>query len=75
MSVVGSVGGGAGSGPSSATRPLNSDAIFRIEVSQSSRKTSVLVMKCTARLYSLETLALAGKSSNQGQSELGGSHT
>ena len=41
-------GGGGG-------RPLTNEAVFRIEVSLSSRKSSAIVMKTNARLYSLET--------------------
>ena len=52
------VGGGATGAASTpigqGTRPLTSDAVFRIEVSLSSRKSSAIVMKTTARLYSLE---------------------
>ena len=36
------------------TRLLPYDAVFRIEVSLSSQKTSAIVMRTTARLYSLE---------------------
>ena len=71
MSAVGPVGGGAGSAPSSVARALNSDAIFRIEVSLSSRRSTVIVMKCTARLYSLETVAPAKNPSDQGQYQYG----
>ncbi len=46
MSAGGSVGGVA--------RPLSHDAVFRIEVSLSSRRSSAIVMRTTARLYSLE---------------------
>lgn len=45
-------GGGGGSG---GGRPLSSEAVFRIEVSLSSRKSSAIVMRTSARLYSLET--------------------
>ena len=65
MSAVGFVG--AGPQPSgSVARPLNSDAIFRIEVSLSSRRSTVIVMKCTARLYSLESMKSSEDSANQG---------
>lgn len=37
-----------------SAKPLNHDAVFRIEVSLSSRKSSAIVMRTTARLYSLE---------------------
>ena len=43
-----------GGSDTSGSHPLNNDAIFRIEVSLSSQKSSVVVMRCTARLYSLE---------------------
>lgn len=36
-------------------RPLTNEAVFRIEVSLSSRKSSAIVMRTSARLYSLET--------------------
>lgn len=37
-----------------SARPLSYDAVFRIEVSLSSRKSSAIVMRTTARLYTLE---------------------
>ena len=37
-----------------SARPLSYDAMFRIEVSLSSRKSSAIVMRTTARLYTLE---------------------
>ena len=56
--------GGATTSTGQGTRPLTSDAIFRIEVSLSSRKSSAIVMKTTARLYALEgaTPAVPGAS-------------
>ena len=58
------VGGGGTGATGQGTRPLTSDAVFRIEVSLSSRKSSAIVMKTTARLYSLEgaTPAVPGAS-------------
>ena len=44
--------------------PLNNEAVFRIELSFSSRKSSVIVMRCTARLYSLERV---GQGAGQGE--------
>ena len=56
--------GGSGTSSSSSTSlsalPLNNEAVFRIELSFSSRKSSVIVMRCTARLYSLEGVKGAG---------------
>ena len=57
VGVDGGEGGGVGAVTTptgQGTRPLTSDAVFRIEVSLSSRKSSAIVMKTTARLYSLE---------------------
>jgi len=50
-----------------SAKPLNHDAVFRIEVSLSSRKSSAIVMRTTARLYSLEgtqQMGAAGLSAN-----------
>ncbi len=38
----------------SGAKVLTHDAVFRIEVSLSSRRSSAIVMHTTARLYSLE---------------------
>ena len=67
VNPVGVGGGAAGAATTpigQGTRPLTSDAVFRIEVSLSSRKSSAIVMKTTARLYSLEgaTPAVPGAS-------------
>ena len=48
------VGRSGTSSSSISSLPLNNEAVFRIELSFSSRKSSVIVMRCTARLYSLE---------------------
>ena len=60
----GSGGIGTATAGGQVTGPLTSDAVFRIEVSLSSRKSSAIVMKTTARLYSLEgaTPAIPGAS-------------
>ena len=61
--------GGIGGEPASSgqgTRPLTSEAIFRIEVSLSSRKSSAIVMKTTARLYALEGAVPAVPGSSPG---------
>lgn len=60
MSAVGAAGDAGTEGEqnpsfSSSILTLTSEAVFRIEVSLSSRKSTVIVMKCTARLYSLES--------------------
>ena len=62
---VGGAAAGAATTPiGQGARPLTSDAVFRIEVSLSSRKSSAIVMKTTARLYALEgaTPAVPGAS-------------
>ena len=41
-------------GSSVGGRPLSNDAVFRIEVSLSSRRSSAIVMRTTARLYTLD---------------------
>ena len=66
------VGGSGPSASSLGSRPLNNEAVFRIELSFSSRKSSVIVMRCTARLYSLEGTGQKGAGSalptaNQGE--------
>ena len=45
---------------------LSQDAVFRIEVSLSSRKSSAIVMRTTARLYSLQGTAGGGGASGEG---------
>ena len=45
---------------------LSQDAVFRIEVSLSSRKSSAIVMRTTARLYSLQGTASGGGGSGEG---------
>lgn len=52
------------------TRPLTSDAVFRIEVSLSSRKSSAIVMKTSARLYSLEGAVPAIPGASPGKQSL-----
>ena len=44
---------------------LSQDAVFRIEVSLSSRKSSAIVMRTTARLYSLQGTAGGGGASGE----------
>lgn len=64
--------GGSGTSSSSSTSlsslPLNNEAVFRIELSFSSRKSSVIVMRCTARLYSLEGVNGTEKGEEPGES-------
>lgn len=64
LGVGGGSTGAATTPTGQGTRPLTSDAVFRIEVSLSSRKSSAIVMKTSARLYALEgaTPAVPGAS-------------
>ena len=64
MSAVQKVGGSDDSSSTAGSRPLNNEAVFRIELSFSSRRSSVIVMRCTARLYALEG---AGQTPTGGQ--------
>lgn len=62
---AGGIGGAATAGQSN--RPLTSEAVFRIEVSLSSRRSSAIVMKTTARLYALEGATPAVPGSSPGE--------
>ncbi len=69
MSVVKKVGGDGDSASSPVgARPLNNEAVFRIELSFSSRRSSVIVMRCTARLYALEVVG-QGRGKGEGQQQ------
>ena len=73
---VGGGGTGAATTPTGqGPRPLTSDAVFRIEVSLSSRKSSAIVMKTTARLYSLEGATPAVPGASPGKTILYGINT
>ena len=64
-------GGGGGGGVVHLPQLLPYEAVFRIEVSLSSQTTSAIVMRTTARLYSLEG-AQSGTSSTGGGGGGGG---
>ncbi len=70
MSAVGHVGGVTSPTSSwtseAASRPLSSDSMLRIELSLSSRRSTAVVMRCTARLYSLEVLQQTPNTGSKG---------
>ena len=70
--------GGAATSPSgpvaTGTRPLSNESVFRIEVSLSSRKSSAIVMRTTARLYSLEGSTTVAGNTGEGGGASGCGH-